>query len=181
VLVTRARQINHEHELRTRITMESFSAVTRSAAQTRSWGTKLGKLLKGGEIIGLTGELGSGKTCFVRGMAEGLEVGPQAWIRSPSFTLINEYKGRLLVYHIDLYRVGGSREIEELYLREYLFSEGVSVVEWFERLPPQEVEDYLSVHFEHGSANERKLTFAAHGTRYEKIIERLRVKRLRGF
>jgi tRNA threonylcarbamoyladenosine biosynthesis protein TsaE len=135
----------------------------------------LGKLLKGGEIIGLTGELGSGKTCFVRGMAEGLEVGPRAWIRSPSFTLINEYKGRVPIYHIDLYRIGSSREIEELVLREYLFSDGVSVVEWFERLPPREVEEYLSVHFEHGSGNERKLTFAAHGSSYEKIIEGLRV------
>jgi len=136
----------------------------------------LGKLLKGGEIIGLTGELGSGKTCFVRGMAEGLEVGPQAWIRSPSFTLINEYKGRLLVYHIDLYRVGGCREIEELYLREYLFSEGVSVVEWFDHLPSGEVEEHLHVRFDYANGSKRKLTFTAFGDRYETIVGRLRLR-----
>jgi len=119
----------------------SFTVVTRSAQQTRNWGKRLGGLLRGGEIIGLTGELGSGKTCFVRGMAEGLTVGKEAWIRSPSFTLINEYHGRMPIYHIDLYRVGNRRELEELNLRDYLFSDGISVVEWFEHLPSGEVEE----------------------------------------
>ena len=151
----------------------SFSIVTRSAVQTRNWGKKLGRVLKGGEIIGLTGELGSGKTCFVRGMAEGLEVGKGAWIRSPSFTLINEYCGRLPFYHIDLYRVEGRRELEELNLTDYLFSDGVSAVEWFEHLPAEEVEEYLHVSFAYANGNKRKLTFTAHGERYEKIIKKL--------
>ena len=157
----------------------SFSLVTRSAVQTRNWGRKLGRVLKGGEIIGLTGELGSGKTCFVRGMAEGLEVGKGAWIRSPSFTLINEYSGRLPFYHIDLYRVEGRRELEELNLTDYLFSDGVSAVEWFEHLPAEEVEEYLHVSFAYANGNKRKLTFTAHGKRYDKIIAGLRVKRLK--
>src|SRR5574341_1166568 len=102
--------------------------VTRSAAQTRSWGRKLGKLLRGGEIIGLCGELGAGKTCFARGLAEGLGVGKAAWVRSPSFTLINEYDGRLPVYHIDIYRVGKQEEIESLNLRACLYADGVSLM-----------------------------------------------------
>ena len=85
--------------------MASWSVLTRSPRQTMNWGSRLGRLLKGGEIIALIGELGSGKTCFVRGVTQGLEVGKEAWIRSPTFTLINEYHGRLPVYHIDLYRV----------------------------------------------------------------------------
>lgn len=162
--------------------MSSFSVVTGSPQQTRRWGGRLAKLLEGGEIVGLTGELGTGKTCFVRGMAEGLEVGKEAWIRSPTFTLINEYQGRLPIYHIDLYRVGGGEEMEGLNLREYLYSDGVSVVEWFERLPADEVEEYLRLRLAHAGANRRELTFTPHGKRYEGIVERLgnrQVRRLR--
>lgn len=163
-------------EGRGRAGLAPFSVLSRSAAQTRNWGRKLGRLLRGGEIVGLTGELGSGKTCFARGLAEGLGVGKEAWIRSPSFTLINEYQGRLAVYHIDLYRLEGRGEMEELDLRYYLFSEGVSVIEWFERLLPGEVEEYLLVTLAHEGRGERRLTFAPYGLRYEKIVEGLRVQ-----
>ncbi len=148
--------------------------VSRSAAQTRTWGKKLGRLLNGGEIIGLTGELGSGKTCFSRGIAEGLEVGAEAWVRSPTFTLINEYDGRLPMYHIDLYRIGNAGELAELNLREYFFSGGVSVVEWFEHLPAGEADEWLEIAFEHGKGNERRLTFAAHGGQYEELVEKVK-------
>ncbi len=159
--------------------MISFRVVSRSAVQTKSWGRRLGRLLQGGEIIGLSGELGSGKTCFVRGMAEGLDVGKEAWIRSPTFTLINEYHGRLPIYHIDLYRINRGSELEELNLREYLFSEGVSVVEWFEHLPKGEIEEYLHINFAHAGGNKRKLRFTAYGEGYEMIIERLKRQRQR--
>jgi tRNA threonylcarbamoyladenosine biosynthesis protein TsaE len=66
--------------------MHSWAVISPSAEHTRNWGIRLGKLLRGGEIIGLVGELGAGKTCFVRGLAEGLEVSQKAWIRSPTFT-----------------------------------------------------------------------------------------------
>ena len=152
----------------------SLSIVSRSAAETRALGKKLGRLLKGGEIIGLTGELGSGKTCFVRGVAEGAGVGKEAWIRSPTFTLINEYDGRLPVYHIDLYRIARARELEELNLRDYLFADGASLIEWFENLPEGEVDEWLGIHFEHGRRNERGLTFTAQGSRYDGLLEALR-------
>jgi tRNA threonylcarbamoyladenosine biosynthesis protein TsaE len=154
--------------------MGLWSVVSHSSAQTRSWGGKLGKLLKGGEIIGLVGELGTGKTCFVRGMAEGLDVGPDAWIRSPTFTLINEYHGRLAVYHIDLYRVGSREELEGLNLRECLYSDGVSVVEWFDRLPADEVNEYLEVKLAYANGNQRQLMFTPRGKRYEQIVEGLK-------
>ena len=154
-----------------------LDVVSRSAVQTRNWGKRLGRLMQGGEIVGLTGELGSGKTCFARGVAEGLDVGKEAWIRSPTFTLINEYDGRLPMYHIDLYRIGNARELEELNLREYLFSGGVSVVEWFEHLPEREVDEWLQVNFEHGSGNQRSLTFTAHGRQYKEIVNTLGVRR----
>lgn len=134
----------------------------------------MGRLLGGGEIIGLTGELGSGKTCFVRGLARGVDVDKGAWVRSPSFTLINEYDGRVPLFHVDLYRLSSVTEMEELSLRECFFSDGVSVIEWFERLPEDEVDEYLRIHFDHEDGNKRKLTFTAHGRCYEEIVEKLR-------
>ena len=156
--------------------MGSRRLVSRSPRQTRSWGSKLGKLLKGGEIVGLIGELGTGKTCFVRGLAKGLEVSPDAWIRSPTFTLINEYHGRLPIYHIDLYRVGTRDELEGLNLREYLFSDGVTVIEWFEHLPAGEVDEYLEVKFAYANGTKRELALKSHGIRYQEILDGLKVK-----
>lgn len=152
----------------------ALSLRSRSAGETRKLGKKLGEVLTGGEIIGLTGDLGAGKTCFVRGAAEGLGVGKEAWIRSPTFTLVNEYDGRLPVYHIDLYRIGSAQELEELNLREYLYADGASFIEWFEKMPAAEVDEWLGVHFEHAGENERKISFAAHGERYEELLQRLK-------
>ena len=139
-----------------------------------TWGRKVGELAQGGDIIGLVGELGTGKTCFVRGFAAGAKVGKDAWVRSPTFTLINEYQGRLPVYHIDLYRIGKAEEIDALNLREYLYSNGVSLIEWFEYLPSAEVDEYLEVKMTHAGRTERELTFIAHGERYEEILNELR-------
>jgi tRNA threonylcarbamoyladenosine biosynthesis protein TsaE len=155
--------------------MASWSVLTRSPRQTMNWGSRLGRLLKGGEIIGLIGELGSGKTCFVRGVTQGLEVGKEAWIRSPTFTLINEYHGRLPVYHIDLYRVESRAQLEGLNLREYLYADGVSLIEWFEHLPADEVDEFLEVRVAYVDGNRRQLTFSPHGRRYEEIVEGLRI------
>jgi tRNA threonylcarbamoyladenosine biosynthesis protein TsaE len=156
--------------------MASWSVLTGSPRQTMGWGSRLGKLLEGGEIIALIGELGAGKTCFVRGVTQGLEVGKDAWIRSPSFTLINEYQGRLPVYHIDLYRVEGRAQLEGLNLREYLYSDGVSLIEWFEHLPADEVDEFLEVRAAYVDDNRRRLTFSPHGQRYEEIVEGLRLE-----
>ena len=160
--------------------MSAWSVISRSEKQTKNCGKKLAQLLEGGEIIGLSGELGAGKTCFVRGVAEGLGVRSGAWIRSPTFTLINEYHGRLPVYHVDLYRVSDPAQQHGLNLREYLYGDGVSLVEWFEYLPIEEGEEFLEVTFEHGAANQRALTLAAHGERYERMLRSLRVQGFRG-
>jgi len=160
--------------------MHSLAVASRSAKETRSWGNRLAPLLEGGEIIGLIGELGAGKTCFVRGLAEGLEVDKKAWIRSPSFTLINEYEGRLPIYHIDLYRIGSEAEAAGLNLREYLYGDGVSLVEWFDHLPAGEADEYLELRMSHAGGNRRKLKFIAHGERYERIVDGLTVEKSKG-
>jgi tRNA threonylcarbamoyladenosine biosynthesis protein TsaE len=160
--------------------MGEFNVVSHSQRQTKSWGKRLAQLLEGCEIIGLCGEIGAGKTCFVRGVAEGLRVGENSWIRSPTFTLINEYHGRLPIYHIDLYRVSSQTEQDGLNLREYLYGDGVSLIEWFEYLAMGETEEFLEVHLAHAGANRRRLTFSAHGDRYERLLERLKPQLFKG-
>lgn len=104
-----------------------------SEEETRQLGCRLGRILEAGDRVGLRGELGAGKTVFVRGLAEGLGVPPHK-VRSPTFTLVNEYSGgRLPLYHLDLYRMAPT-EADELSLREYLYGDGVSAIEWWERL-----------------------------------------------
>jgi tRNA threonylcarbamoyladenosine biosynthesis protein TsaE len=154
--------------------MGSWTVTSNSTRKTMSWGRKLGKLVQGGEIIGLVGELSAGKTSFVRGFAAGAEVGKKAWVRSPTFTLINEYQGRTPIYHIDLYRIGKAEEIDALNLREYLYANGVSLIEWFDYLPAGEVDEYLEIKMAHAGRTARELTFVAHGERYEEILAKLR-------
>ena len=154
-----------------------WSAISNSSRQTRNWGRRLGKLVQGGEVIGLVGELGSGKTVFARGFAEGVQVGKEVWVRSPTFTLINEYSGRLPVYHIDLYRLGKRDEWDDLDLREYLDGDGVSLIEWFEYLPAAEIDEHLEIRFKHLGGAKRELTFIARGEPYERILERLQVRK----
>src|SRR5213594_1981354 len=140
---------------------------TTSAAETKSWGKRLARLLPPGAVIGLEGELGTGKTCFVKGLAVGLGINEEE-ITSPTFTLIAEhYRGRVPLYHIDLYRLEGA-EVEELGIDEYLFSQGVSAIEWFRFLPVGMVDEYLLVSFTFVNADERVLRLTARGEQYEK-------------
>lgn len=149
----------------------SLSLLTHSEDETRRVGARLANLLRGGELIGLHGDLGAGKTVFVRGVADGLGVDP-AKVRSPTFTLINEYGGgRLLLYHIDLYRLAPS-ETDRLALREYLYGDGVCVVEWFERLG--DVPPHLAIHFTFVGESERLLVVTAQGPRYDTLLDGLR-------
>ncbi len=99
---------------------------------TMALGEKLGRLLKGGEVISLSGDLGAGKTHFAKGVARGLEI--TGTVTSPTFTLINEYSGRLPLYHVDAYRLAGIEEAYDLGLEEYIYGEGVTLVEWPDRL-----------------------------------------------
>ena len=151
-----------------------YRVTTDSPEGTRALGRALAGLLRGGEILGLSGDLGSGKTCFVHGLAEGLEVGGNSWVRSPTFTLINEYEGRLPMVHVDLFRVAPGAEMEDLHLEEYFASGSVCVVEWFERLDALEVDEFLGVAFRYVDEERRALRFMAHGRRYEEMIARLK-------
>ncbi|HEY1663365.1 MAG TPA: tRNA (adenosine(37)-N6)-threonylcarbamoyltransferase complex ATPase subunit type 1 TsaE [Verrucomicrobiae bacterium] len=107
--------------------------ISHSAAETESLGERLGLPAKSGTVFALCGELGAGKTQFVKGLARGL--GISARIHSPTFTLVNEYAGgRLKLFHLDLYRLETTQQIQSAGLGDYLQPEGVSIIEWAERL-----------------------------------------------
>lgn len=143
-----------------------------SARETKAWGRRLASLLEGGELIALTGELGAGKTCFVKGLARGLSL-PEEEILSPSFTLIREHRGRLTLYHIDLYRLKQAT-LDDLGLREYLFSNGVAAVEWFDRLDQEDEIACLAVRITYAGAHSRTIELSAGAERYARIVEKLR-------
>ena len=107
---------------------------TDSHEKTLILGNQLGKCLKPGDIVLLFGDLGAGKTTLTQGICQGLGLNQGEYIRSPTFTLVNLYQGRIPINHIDLYRLDSFAEIEALGLEEYLFSNSVSLIEWSEKL-----------------------------------------------
>lgn len=137
--------------------------------QTRTVGRRMAAGLRGGERLGLSGELGAGKTCLVRGIAEGLGVPPEH-VRSPSFTLLVPYEGgRLPLYHIDLFRLTPG-ELDRLELREYLYGHGVAAVEWFEKLG-EPLQDFLEISLTFVGANRRRLVAVGHGVGYDQALQ----------
>ncbi|OAT79960.1 tRNA (adenosine(37)-N6)-threonylcarbamoyltransferase complex ATPase subunit type 1 TsaE [Desulfotomaculum copahuensis] len=146
---------------------------TGSPARTEEIGRLLGELLAPGDLICLSGELGAGKTVLARGVARGLGVaGP---VTSPTFTLINEYDGRLPFYHLDVYRLGGEEEMADLGYEEYFYGSGVTLVEWAERvagvLPGERLEIMIQGNF--NDPDKREITFLPRGGRYRRLVEEL--------
>ncbi len=111
-----------------------MKVVSRSAEETQALGERLGARLGAGDVVACIGPLGAGKTCFLQGLARGL--GVTADVTSPTFVLVNQYRGRLPVYHVDAYRTGSLAELVDLGLEEMLHGEGVTIVEWADKLLP---------------------------------------------
>lgn len=140
----------------------------RSEEATLAAAAALARALRPGDLIGLQGDLGAGKTTFVRGLAQGLGIDPDR-VRSPTFTLVNEYGGgRLPLYHIDLYRLAPAA-VDRMALREYLYGDGVCVVEWIDRLgedPPR-----LHLVLAHAGDEARRAVVRANGVRYRALAD----------
>ena len=149
----------------------SLDFISHSQAQTRRFGARLGELLQGGDVICLAGELGAGKTCLAQGIGQGLGIeGP---ITSPTFTLINEYRqeqARLPFYHIDLYRLGETKEVLTLGLDEYFYGEGISVVEWADRAREALPAEHQWIELRYIDETKRGLLMKAVGKRYEELL-----------
>lgn len=138
---------------------------TGSTEQTVDLGFKLGLLINNSIIIALIGDLGSGKTAFVQGLAGGLEVPSDYYITSPSYTLINEYPGKLNLFHVDLYRIEDNVEIEleETGFYEIIAGSGVTAIEWADRLYEDIYEKHIRILFEILNPGFRKITLTSHG------------------
>jgi tRNA threonylcarbamoyladenosine biosynthesis protein TsaE len=144
---------------------------TASPDETEQLGAALGQAVEGGELIGLIGELGTGKTCFVRGLARALGIDPER-VHSPSFTLVNEYGGgRLALTHVDLYRLERPLD-DELFFRDVLYGEGVAAVEWFDRLLPAAGDEVLLIHLRWLGGERRSIEMMAHGARHQRLLAR---------
>ncbi len=152
-------------------TKRSFVYASRGPQDTQSLGARLGELAAPGDVLLLLGRLGAGKTCLVQGLARGL--GVEDYVPSPTFVLMREYKGRLPLYHVDLYRLENAAEIADLGLDDYFYGEGVSVVEWADRamqlLPPE----HLLVEIIFQSTNQRRIHMEAAGKRHGELLSRL--------
>lgn len=141
-----------------------------SANDTLILGENIGRHLEAGDIVFLFGDLGAGKTTLTQGIARGLGVAKEEYVRSPTFTLVNQYKGKVPVFHIDLYRIASSLELEDLGLEEVFSSDGISIVEWAEKLFAREdashpllgIERWIEIHIAIEQEDSRKLNLKTH-------------------
>lgn len=118
--------------------------VTTSAEETEAVGERLGRRLQPGAVVALTGELGAGKTCFVQGLVRGLGAAVRA--TSPTFVLVNQYQGRVLVHHVDAYRTDSMTELMDLGLLDLMGGDDVTLIEWADKLEPLLPPDAIRVH-----------------------------------
>ncbi|SCY72918.1 tRNA threonylcarbamoyladenosine biosynthesis protein TsaE [Desulfoluna spongiiphila] len=131
---------------------------TASTEETEEVGRLMGCAVSGPLVLTLAGDLGSGKTCFARGLARGLGVDEAYPVTSPTYTIVNEYPGRLPLFHLDLYRLGGGDELEEIGYRDMQQQGGVIVVEWPERSDDAELGTDLVITMNEEGPDERVIT-----------------------
>ncbi len=147
-----------------------FELISRSACETEQLGERLGACVSAGDVVGLTGELGTGKTTLIRGLAKGLGIDPNL-VRSPTFMLMREYPGRVPLIHVDGYRLNqpGSAVWEDL---AWIFTPTkITVIEWAERLHGCLPEDYLELELAHRTTNQRTIRAIGHGPRSHNLVE----------
>ncbi|HEM6308683.1 TPA: tRNA (adenosine(37)-N6)-threonylcarbamoyltransferase complex ATPase subunit type 1 TsaE [Streptococcus suis] len=131
-------------------------------------GERIGKACKVNQVLVLSGDLGAGKTTLTKGLAKGLEI--DQMIKSPTYTIVREYEGRMPLYHLDVYRIGD--DPDSIDLDDFLYGGGVTVIEWGELLDASLLDDYLLVRIEK-EEDGRRLTFEAHGAKSQVLAEEI--------
>lgn len=144
---------------------------TASTAETLALGKKIGKLIDTPLVIALTGDLGSGKTVLVQGIAQGLGVPPEYPVTSPTYTLINEYDGKRRLFHVDLYRLAGLVDTYDLGLDDILAGNGVTAIEWAERLEGEDFSSDVTIELQTAGESRRILTLFFYGPKTENLID----------
>jgi tRNA threonylcarbamoyladenosine biosynthesis protein TsaE len=146
---------------------------TKRVSETIQIGKTIGGYLLPGDVVALVGELGAGKTQFIKGLAAGAGIGNPTYISSPSFTLINEYPGKIPLYHVDLFRLEREKEAEELGLEEYFQSGGITAIEWADKIPSLLPKEILRIHIRYTGKHNRSLEIVGKGDPYEKLVNSL--------
>lgn len=152
--------------------MREWRLSTSSPEETRALGRLLGELLPDSALLLLSGDLGAGKTALTQGIARGLGVPEDEAVTSPSYTLMNQYAGRVPLFHFDLYRLEGSDDLLDLGFEEYLAGSGVTVVEWADRAA-EIAQEALRLHVRHDAEDVRRFTFRAQAGVYADLLGRL--------
>ncbi len=147
--------------------------VSGSPEETRALGEALGRHVRAGDLIALIGELGSGKTVFVGGLARGLGVDPAAHVSSPTFTIMHRYPGRLPLYHIDLYRIDTPEAFATVGLDDYLEGDGIAAVEWAEHGWGMLPSERLIVQLRQTGLEARTIELIPIGDRYRRLVQEL--------
>jgi len=133
-------------------------AFTKSSEETIKLGERLARKLKPGSVVALIGELGSGKTTLVKGIAMGLGVKNSRYVNSPSFVIIKEYKGKIPLYHFDVFRLSNLSELDTLSFEEYFYGNGICVVEWADKIMKLLPRKYTEIKIKIIKDNFRKIT-----------------------
>ena len=147
-----------------------YSIELSSLQHTKKLGDVLGRTVDPGDVITLAGTLGAGKTALTQAIGHGLGVDPRIYMTSPTFSLLHEYKGRIPLYHMDLYRLGSESEIELLGLPEYFYGDGVSVIEWPERLGDLMPDARLHIELIISGEASRTATLTPYGEYWQKKV-----------
>ena len=135
-----------------------FDFISNSPQETIEFGRRIGSQLKGGEVIGICGLLGSGKTHLIKGIAAGAGARDSKQVNSPTFVIVNEYAGRLDIYHIDAYRLNSIAEFEMLGFDEYCNPQSVVLIEWADKIESAlKAIDYIRIELQYGGETKRKL------------------------
>jgi tRNA threonylcarbamoyladenosine biosynthesis protein TsaE len=155
--------------------MDTYEFISNSPAATLKLGGKIGRNLQAGSVIALTGELGCGKTLITRGICGGLGVAPRQ-VNSPTFQLVNEYRGRLPVIHLDLYRLSDIEDELDIGITDYFSraAEGVMIIEWAEKMATLLPEDALKIEFEILAARKRRIVLSSNGGKFTALFRELK-------
>ena len=145
----------------------------RSVDETIKLGVKLGKILSKGDVVALSGELGSGKTTLIKGIARGIGIKDTRYVNSPSFIIIKEYKGRIPLYHFDVYRLEDPSSLDTVGYKEFFYGDGATVIEWADKIKELLPDEYLGLELFVKSENEREIKITGRGIRYEDLLKKL--------
>lgn len=151
--------------------MDEQELISHSPEDTRKTGTIIGELALSGDVLLLEGKLGAGKTCLTQGIALGL--GIDDYVLSPTFVIMRELYGRIPLYHIDLYRLDNIEESMDLGLDDYLYGDGISVLEWAEKAISIMPRNRLLIRIDYIGDTERRLRLEPSGERYLKLAEQI--------